>query len=76
MNVEGTGFDWETRPNELATSTTNANESLKVFLGLLLSFLSWYRPPPIDLHKYLLTGLSLKFDVVPKEPKPETPATT
>lgn len=78
LNVAGVNFNWEKRPLEIATSTTNANESLKVFLGLLLGFLSWYRPPPLDLQKYLLTGLSLKFDIESKQPKPkaEPPAST
>ena len=68
LNVQGINFDWEGRQIELATAETNANESLKAFLGLLLSFLSWYRPPPLDLQKYLLTDLKLNFDVEPKLP--------
>ena len=62
-NVEGGGFEWEARPLELATSVVNANETLRVFIALLLSFLDWYRPPEIDLQKYLLTNIKLPFDV-------------
>ncbi|HMT54838.1 MAG TPA: hypothetical protein PKC06_16400 [Saprospiraceae bacterium] len=69
VNHAGADFDWENRPIELATSESNPTESLKAFLGMLLSFLSWYMPPPISLQKYLLEGLKLGFDVQPKAPK-------
>jgi len=68
MNAKDIKFDWEGRSLKLATSEVNSNQSLKTFLGILLSFLDWYRPPPIDLQKYLLTDLKLKFDVTPKPP--------
>lgn len=70
-NVEGVDFDWEGRRLEISTSAANENESLKAFLSLLLGFLAWYSPPPINLQKYLLAGLRLEFDVEPKPPRDE-----
>lgn len=59
-------FDWESRSLEFATSESSAADSLKAFLGILLSFLSWYKAPPIYLQEYLLKGMKLRFDVKPK----------